>query len=311
MENKNEWSYDEETLAQTVALIYRLVKSNFTMTDVELSKEFDISVSKVKKILTSSNLVINAYPYIIKKLNSEELVDFPPNGMELFNLMREKRTVITKYSDRGGAEPVKPQLRLEYFPSQEENPEIKKKEQIKFLINAILTYRVKIDTLSYLFQLDENELYHLLMDGQPKYIINALEYLFNNDFSEIAINQEQAAFNLKRLYRNVIVAYNSGKRSNNWKEYNDLMRGLNDAPAIKFRREHQSGEKISPEELESVMNFHLKYALTLTGTANFFKISISNLYRRLKDLANSNPTLKNRFDALNDFNWKRKQGPKK
>ena len=274
---------DSMIVDETRKLVELFIQTNAS--DIELSNITGISSSTVGRRLTNLDYIKAA---------------FPEKGNELYDFIKVKRkqnlqkgkalggqvTLLNHvYNDEEKVESTK--LRLDVLYNTKE-------KQYSFLKHAALTFRLHLDTLSNLFSIKEEEILENFV-GNAGGSYEAITFLFYHDGK----NQKIAKENFISYYRELLNAI-----SNKDKEAKKrLIEQIGDSKAIEFRnKERAINEKITDEEMMTLLRYQLKYALTALNMKSIFGINRQNYQRRIQILLENDPELRSDYEYLADYN---------
>lgn len=254
---------------------YRVIV-NFFMEDNmsinEISKRTGDSIDSVQRTLSNKRII---------------LLLFPENGEQIYNNIQEK-VVKEKLKVYNLDVSEIPKLRIDIFSK---NPEM----QIKLLYHMALTFRVKLPILAALFQIDEFWLRRKFFAEQSIILDSGIEYLENGDIT----NQNIAMSNLINYYRryvNAIVKKDDSARK-------ELIESITDIKAVEMiKRNRESGDLISQEEIETMFAFRMKYALSTQKVASIFSVNRSNIIKLFKSYYECHPEFQTEYMGISDYN---------
>lgn len=304
-------------LNETILLCTEFLLTN--LSDIDLSKKTGISSSTVGRRLTKINqeYIIVSYDRVVENLKSAGISEeeIPKTSMELFELIQKKRQEnLEKGKALGGQTTF-----LNHVYVRGDNGEfqgVKKLslnaiytdtiKQYKFLINAALCFRLHLDTLSVLFQLEENELLQNMLNHGN---YDALTTLFYHDGKD----QNVARIEFMNYYREMLEAI----RNKNSKEQARLINIISDKNAlllnkrIKEAKENDLSINLSEEDIEVLIRYQLKYYLSARDIAYIFSLDRSNYQRRVTSYLAAYPELKTDYEDLMTWNeYKYRKGRK-
>lgn len=282
---------DEKMIEETKMLVNLFLETNAS--DIELSKMTGISSSTVGRRLTNESNILRAFPD--KGSSIYELV----KGKRQENLQRGKalggQTSLLNHiytKDASGKFTGSSKIRLDVVYPNEES-------QYRFLVHVALTFRLHLDTLSSLLGIDEDELLRKMNEVSPA-SYEALQFLFCSDIK----NQDLAKERFIDYYRELLKAISS----KDLKEKRRLINMVTDSKVSEFKKRWKPGDKISDEDLRTLLNYQLKYALTTNTLVYNFNINRPNYQRRVYNLIETEPELKQDYEYLSDFNSRFRKG---
>ena len=274
---------NNQVISETKLLVTLFIKNNFP-SDEQLSEMTGISSSTVGRRLTNKDNINEA---------------FGEQGEKVYAVVSAKRTqnlhnariLGAQLSMLNNGNDVK--LKLDML-NRDENT------QTKILAQIALTYRATLKTLSELFGIDEDELLKRFKIAGIGSLYYSLNYLFNFEFP----NQDIARAGVIDFYRNLITVY----LQKDTEALNELMQNLTDKKARNIMNNRKSGDSISDDDLETILNYQLKYSLTTAQTASAFTIQQSNYRTRLTKYFADHPDLEERYNALADYHQASRKG---
>lgn len=299
LENQN------KRVEETVLLCTEFLLSNAS--DIELSEKTKISSSTVGRRLTNKDNVLLAYDGVKEKLleNGQDIENIPATGSLLFDLIAQKRQEnLLRGKSLGGQTTL---LNHVYTKSEEGKFDGSTKikidviyksleSQYRFIVHAALTFRLHLDTLSHLLQIDENELLENMIRIVPS-AYDAITSLLYHDVND----QEKARNEFLSYYRELLNAI----RAKDIEEKKRLINIISDSKVAEIRKNHNSGDAISDEDIEAILKYQIKYSLTQDETALMFGINRANYSKRLERYLLDNPSLRQKYEYLSDYNARR------
>lgn len=289
-------------IEETVLLCTKFLLTNAS--DIELSNMTLISSSTVGRRLTNKGNVIQAYDAVKKNLLeaswSEE--EIPKDGIELFELIAKKRqenllrgkslggqtTLLNHVYNKGADGKFEGSTKIELSVIYKEI-----ENQYKFMVHAALTFRLHLDTLSNLLQIDENELLENMIRLVPN-SYNAITYLLYHDVNEQTIARQE----FLSYYRELLNAI----RTKDIEEKKRLISIVTDFNVAQIRKKHQLGDPLSEQEIEAILKYQIKYALTQEEISLMFDINRANYSKRVEKIIQKNLGLKTKYEYLSDYN---------
>lgn len=276
------FSKKEQIIKETTLLVRLFLETNES--DLELSKRTGISSSTVGRRLTNKEIIVTS---------------FPKNGERIYNIIKEKR----KYNLQRGKIIGNQSSLLNYMEIKSNTPKLRLdiiyrdyNKQLKFLSHLALHFRAKFPLLEELFGIDAKKLLNDLI----KYNENCYEsllYLFYQDNT----NQEYAKANIIEYYRNLIDAISKKDISTQ----NVLIREIGDSKIVKFQAQHKNGDIKSNEDIMTLLNYQLKYAISSKKLAEKFNFDRAQYVRRVRDITSNMPELNMRYEELTDYHKER------
>lgn len=289
-------------LNETITLCVLFLMTNAS--DIELSNKTEISSSTVGRRLTNRLNILQSYDVVKTKLleNGWTLEQIPENGEKLFELIATKRqenlaigkslggqtTFLNHIYTRGSDGKFEGTTRIK-LDALYKDPE----KQYKFIVHAALTFRLHLDTLSQLLQIDENEMLENMIRIVPG-AYEAITFLLYHDVCD----QNTARQEFLEYYRELINAI----RTKDSESKKKLISVVSDARVAKIKNEREAGDLISDEEILAILNYQIKYALKQDEVADMFKINRSNYAKRALKLLESDTGLYKKYEYLSDYN---------
>lgn len=171
-----------------------------------------------------------------------------------------------------------------------------KEKRNKFIINSALTFGLRLETLSKIFQIDSKTLKTELL-FKTIYMTESMQALF-----EIGMNnQEQATSNFIAFYNELV----ESAKNKDKEKIQEVMEVLKDTKAIKLmKREIPGTSKLTDEEILTILKYQIKYMLGVSQTASYFKIDRGLYAKRVRSLQDNYYDLVSDFDYLSDFYYK-------
>ena len=279
-EQYNKKLENESKRIEETKLLVNLFLESFSNDEV-LSQMTGISKSTVGRRLIDKDYICKA---------------FPINGEELYELIREKRqenkhsgnvlggqTTLLNHAytmDESGKLAGNTKLRLDCLYKHPLS-------QYKFLLHAALTFRLHLDTLSSLFQIDEQVLSEELYKV-AKGAYESLNYLFLHDGKD----QLKARDNFLIYYRQLLNAI----REKDEVEKKRLLEVISDAKVIEFKKNHKLNGRLSDDDILTLVNYQLKYALYGDTIEYTFDISRKTYQKRVNELLENYPEIKREYE---------------
>ncbi len=197
--------------------------------------------------------------------------------------------------------PNLPKLRVDIFSKD-------KDVQDKYLLLIALTFRIKPDIISEMFNYPANYLFDYAYASDNEMYYRAFKVLNAED----GINQKRAVIKLINFYNEYVNSYNNyvkDKKNKNIENVNKdieniktLKRKLNDYDAYELMQSgRESGDKITEESLKIMINYRLKYGLTSKEISELFHVNGNNFREISTNYLADKPELKTRWVSLNDY----------
>ena len=168
--------------------------------------------------------------------------------------------------------PNLPKLRVDIFSKD-------KDVQDKYLLLIALTFRIKPDIISEMFNYPANYLFDYAYASDNEMYYRAFKVLNAED----GINQKRAVIKLINFYNEYVNSYND------YEAYELMHSG------------RESGDKITEESLKIMINYRLKYGLTSKEISELFHVNGNNFREISTNYLADKPELKTRWVSLNDY----------
>ena len=294
----------QKRLNQTVLLCTEFLLTN--LSDKDLANKTGMSSSTIGRRLTDENYITLSYPGVKQKLLNAGLKneEIPESGKDLFNTIAKKRQEnLLKGKSSGGKTTI-----IKYAFKKEEAGKFGRSEQVdignisnnvsmqyKFIGLIALHFRLHLNTLSDIFRISEDEILNNVKSVFSEFSQEkAFNYLFTMDTTDQILAREE--FN---KFYSLYVYANSYNNIDLKKEY---IRELNDAKAKDLKKRRKCGDPLTNEDIEIIIRFQLKYALTTKDISYIFDIDRSNYNKRLNNFLVLNPHLKREYENLIAYN---------
>lgn len=280
---------------ETKKLVELFLKTN--LSDIKLAKETGISSSTIGRRLINKEVIINVFNQPENKLTLPKDKYHHSYGEFIYDLVKQKRQHnLYKGRSKGGSIAIEKHgyvknLKGKYTSLDKINlNEIYKDEinKYKFLGLSALTFRLKLNTLTKLMAMPDEELKQKLFYYNEDYL-KALDFLFFKDKS----NQKVALKNFKMFYTDLLNAI----RNHNKTQVHDLIGLLHDMDFAKLK----NGSKITVNDLNSVINYQLKYAYDMAKMAQLLHLSEKDYILMLKDYFEKQKTLQENYLLLVNY----------
>ncbi len=245
-----------------IRVVTLFVKENYTI--FQIAEHLNIPTAKVLECLNNRQMLgilyLDSAPKIIKTI-SEKLRDYLiVNG------------VVKDYT---------PALNLASFYKEEA-------KQYTFLRHLALSYRLKLESLVFIFHLSPDVLLENLKKYNPA-SLKSLQYLFNEDET----NQELAISKALNYCKALSYAF----RTQNKEAMVDLIHEIDDyyVKLIKMKKNENASLPLTNEEIGVILNYQIKYNVSSSYIAKMFRIDRTNYNRRVTDYTEENPELRDKF----------------
>jgi len=272
--------------------------------DIELSQKTGISSSTVGRRLTNKENISLAYEDIKEKLveKGQKEDEIPTTGSLLYDLISKRRQEnLLRGKSLGGQTTL-----LNHVYSQTSDGKFDGSTKIKidvlykdidnqykFIVHAALTFRLHLDTLSQMLQIDENELLENMIRIVPN-AYDAIKYLLYHDVND----QNIARGDFLNYYRELLNAI----RMKDIDEKKRLISVVSDSKVAEIRKKHEPGDVLTDEEFEAIVTYQVKYGLTQELVTAMFDINIANYNLRIGRVLTNNPKLRQKYDYLSEYN---------
>lgn len=292
----------QKRLEETILLVIEFLVTNAS--DIDLAKKVGMSSSTVGRRLTNQSVVMESYNAVKENMLKMGFKEdkIPQSAEELFDTIHKKRqenllrgkalggqtTLINHVYLKGEDTLFKgaTKLSLNAFYSDKE-------KQYRFLANAALYFRLHLDTLSTLFQIEEKEILdNMIRICSSSY--DALKILFYHDTKD----QNVARINFMNYYRELLDAVRNKKLDDKKR----LISLIGDSKAINLKKNRCPGDKLSDNDIEILIRYQLKYALTNHDIAYIFEIDRNNYVKRVTKFLSDKDNLRHDYECLMDFN---------
>lgn len=182
-----------------------------------------------------------------------------------------------------------------------------KEKRNEFFIDCILTFGLRLNSLSKIFGYTYEELYKLVVYGN-KYKHASL----NKVLTYGVIGDIKAEENFLKFFQELVLAYQ--KREDAYKEkdakkykeakakYEEVLDQLSDKEAISLMRKNKTvkpGTHLTDAEITIILKYQIKYLLSSLQIQEMFPIENSNYAKRVKKLGD--PQLISYYNALSDY----------
>lgn len=170
-------------------------------------------------------------------------------------------------------------LKLDLYKDEE--------KQTKFILHLVLTFRLMPETLAELLEKSVEDVNAMLFYNGVSNI--GVNYLINHEFYD----QELAKANFLNFYS---VLTDALKRRDKDK-ITELLNFLYDKKAVDLAKNRKKGDVLTDADIETIVNYQLKYGLEHHAILNIFSLS-KNYQKRIKVLFETNYELKRRYENL-------------
>lgn len=162
----------------------------------------------------------------------------------------------------------------------------------RFITMAILEFRLSVEDLESLLGIDKKIIYEEFVYGNGNIGENVKkEFDFYGELPGVA--KERFLTYLNRLQRAI--------KYGNEKLAKSILEELYDKEIVKFKRNHEFGERISDEEILAMVKYQIKYLLSNNQLGKILNISKRNYSARLQKLLPNYPDLQKKHDLLTNM----------
>lgn len=162
----------------------------------------------------------------------------------------------------------------------------------RFITMAILEFQLSVDDLEDLLGIDKKIIYEEFVYGNGNIGENVKKgFDFYGELPGVAKERFLVYFN--RLQRAI--------KYGNEKLAKSILEELYDKEIVKFKRNHESGERISDEEILTIVKYQIKYLLSNSQLEKILNISRKNYSLRLQKLLPNYPDLQKKYVLLKNM----------
>ena len=167
-----------------------------------------------------------------------------------------------------------------------------RQKRINFLTNCILTFGLRLETLSHLLGKDVEILAKEIESG------NQLYTYISNVFKHGMKNQQEAVMEFESFFERLKVASLTKDKN----KITVVLEEISDKEAKKIaKRDLSKLQILTDEEILTILKYQIKYMLSAMQIETIFHIENSNYARRVRKLQEKYPKLVSDFDYLSDF----------
>ena len=167
-----------------------------------------------------------------------------------------------------------------------------RQKRIKFLTNCILTFGLRLETLSHLLGKDVEILAKEIESG------NQLYTYISNVFKHGMKHQQEAVMEFESFFERLKVASLTKDKN----KITIVLEEISDKEAKKIaKRDLSKLQILTDEEILTILKYQIKYMLSAMQIETIFHIENSNYARRVRKLQEKYPKLVSDFDYLSDF----------
>jgi len=165
-------------------------------------------------------------------------------------------------------------------------------EILTYLITSlILEYRLSLDTISELFNIDKKEIYNRLMEIKKPNVRNAMVYILNYE------TKEKGLIDQKEARKNATMFLLRFKREKDTKSKLKLINSLNDITEIERIASKKHYDR-TEEEINKIIKYRYKYCISLNNIEKIFDISRKVLSQKEKNIEGN---FKDRLELLSTY----------
>ena len=167
------------------------------------------------------------------------------------------------------------------------------KDKLVFLILLALTFRLDLDCLTFLSGENDKDLYFKISTytSDKELLKIAIRYLFENERIDAQNNLDAAIEYLNNLEKSYL--------DRDLETYNDLLNYIGDTDIKKIKRELKEDDKmISPDDLEKIFTYQLKYSLSTRNICNAFNLARGKYVRFVNLHLEYHPDLKSQYEIM-------------
>lgn len=161
-----------------------------------------------------------------------------------------------------------------------------------FLSQCILTFGLNLDAISMLTGFDKETLYNELINRGTKYY-ESVQRVFKNGMKrqDIAIND------FLDFYNRLCQAYEAKDRE----AISIILHELSDKKAINLAKRPATIKTLTDEQILVILKYQIKYMLSVTQTADIFKLDRHRYAKRVRKLEDEYTNLVSDFNYISDF----------
>lgn len=161
-----------------------------------------------------------------------------------------------------------------------------------FLSQCILTFGLNLDAISMLTGFDKETLYNELIYRGTKYY-ESVQRVFKNGMKrqDIAIND------FLDFYNRLCQAYEAKDRE----AISIILHELSDKKAINLAKRPATMKTLTDEQILVILKYQIKYMLSVTQTADIFKLDRHGYAKRVRKLEDDYTNLVSDFNYISDY----------
>ena len=246
--------------------------------DVALSMKTGISSSTVGRRLTNKEYILKAYPENGEELYNE-IMTIRQENLQKAKIIGSQTSILNNsVLENGKFVGSTPKLRLDIFYSSYE-------KQMSLLKHIALTFKAKPELISELFGIKLEEI--IGENTKSNY------YLLNMNYAD----QDEAREKIVNFYRDLLNAF----QSKNKEMVSYLVREVSDYKATQIFKNRKPGDTLKDEDIETIIKYQLKYALSKTFVCELFNIHKGNYISRVRSYLENHQELKEQYEDLIEY----------
>ena len=167
-----------------------------------------------------------------------------------------------------------------------------RQKRINFLTNCILTFGLRLETLSHLLGKDVEILAKEIESG------NQLYTYISNVFKHGMKHQQEAVMEFESFFERLKVASLTKDKN----KITIVLEEISDKEAKKIaKRDLSKLQILTDEEILTILKYQIKYMLSVTQTADIFKLDRHRYAKRVRKLEDDYTNLVSDFNYISDF----------
>jgi len=265
----------EEKIIREIQMLVKIFLIT-RLSDIELANKTGLSSSTVGRRLTDKERILKAFP------DKGEKVYTTIQKLRKLNLAKGKMLGAETSKMNYGTDEVKQNLNINVFGVTQE-------KQMNVLKHMILTFRPKLSLLSELFQIEENQLYELIM-LYAKDSSESIKYIFEFEYTDQNVAREK----IISFYQDLVNAKNSKDKN----EISSVWAQIDDSRYERFKNNRQPLSRLCDEDIELVVSYQLKKCCAQEEACKTLGISFSQYKIRLKEIICPGHPLYNQYEQL-------------
>lgn len=161
-----------------------------------------------------------------------------------------------------------------------------------FLSQCILTFGLNLDAISMLTGFDKETLYNELIYRGTKYY-ESVQRIFKNGMKR----QDVAINDFLDFYNRLCQAYEAKDRE----AISIILHELSDKKAINLAKRPATIKTLTDEQILVILKYQIKYMLSVTQTADIFKLDRHGYAKRVRKLEDDYTNLVSDFNYISDY----------